>query len=252
MDIKLVALLLLAAGAVCLATESAPNNPTTALTLESKKVDQQPEKLALVAGEEEGDAGDEEEDEEDKDEDEGEEEDDDDECLEGDQCQERGSPPTVANLNATAPASQLNSSTAVSRAVSWFARMLTRPQANGARLVQARQSQTGNEVALAKGGQSQPRDLGMLALKALILGPLIGLTLGKALLRGLIWALVAYALHLFFPGLLSLLGLGTGLVGFARQMRPDYAQMVVHTLINLHDEFHRLPPSQDAQVVSSF
>lgn len=81
-----------------------------------------------------------------------------------------------------------------------------------------------------------------LTLKALILGPLIGITLGKAMLRGLLWAIAAYALHLFFPGLLGVLGLGTGLVGFARQMRPDYAQFIVHTLINLHDEYHRLPP----------
>lgn len=87
---------------------------------------------------------------------------------------------------------------------------------------------------------SKAREL--FTLKALILGPLIGLTLGKALLRGLLWAIVAYAMHLFFPGILSVLGLGTGLVGFARQMRPDYAQLIVHTLINLHDEFHRLPP----------
>lgn len=126
----------------------------------------------------------------------------------------------------------------------WLARLsLRRPS-------QQQQQSDENESEDDDGGDdsraldtTRPRDLGlMFALKALILGPLIGLTLGKALLRGLIWALLAYAVHLFVPGILSVVGLGSGLVGFARQMRPDYAQMIVHTLINLHDEFHRLPP----------
>lgn len=81
--------------------------------------------------------------------------------------------------------------------------------------------------------KSQRRDLGLLALKVILLGPLIGLTIKAALVRGLIWALLAYGLHLFFPALLSSLGLGSGLVGFARQLRPDYGQMAAAYFVNL-------------------
>lgn len=80
--------------------------------------------------------------------------------------------------------------------------------------------------------QNKARDLGLLTLKAIILGPLIGLTIKAALIRGLLWAIGAYLLHLFFPTLLSTLGLGTGLVGFARQMQPSFAEMVLPQLAN--------------------
>lgn len=81
---------------------------------------------------------------------------------------------------------------------------------------------------------SQKRDLGLLAIKAILLGPLIGLTIKAALIRGLLWAVGAYFLHLFFPSLLSTLGLGTGLVGFARQLQqPNYAQMMLPLLAEL-------------------
>lgn len=89
-------------------------------------------------------------------------------------------------------------------------------------------------------GQNKARDLGLLTIKAIILGPLIGLTLKAALIRGLFWAVTAYATHLFFPSLLSSLGLGTGLVGFARQLQPDYGQMLMPHLINIQ---HSLPHS---------
>jgi len=81
---------------------------------------------------------------------------------------------------------------------------------------------------------SRPRTLGLLAFKAMLLGPLIGLTIKAAIIRGLIWALLAYGLHLFFPSLLSSLGLGSGLVGFARQLRPDYSQLLAGYLSNLN------------------
>jgi hypothetical protein len=81
--------------------------------------------------------------------------------------------------------------------------------------------------------RNKRRDLGMLALKAILLGPLIGLTIKAALIRGLIWAVLAYGLHLVFPALLSSLGLGTGLVGFARQLKPNYNQMLVSYFVNL-------------------
>lgn len=80
--------------------------------------------------------------------------------------------------------------------------------------------------------QNKARDLGLLTLKAIILGPLIGLTLKAALIRGLLWAVGAYFMHLFFPSLLSTLGLGTGLVGFARHaQQPDYTQMIIRAAI---------------------
>lgn len=88
-------------------------------------------------------------------------------------------------------------------------------------------------TAVIRFHHNKRRDLGMLALKAIILGPLIGLTLKAALFRGLLWALIAYGLHLFFPALLSTLGLGTGLVGFARQLRPDYNKMLMAYIVNL-------------------
>lgn len=81
--------------------------------------------------------------------------------------------------------------------------------------------------------KSQSRVLGLLAVKALLLGPLIGLTIKAALIRGIIWAVLAYGLHLFFPALLNSLGLGTGLVGFARQLRPDYGQIAAAYFLNL-------------------
>lgn len=81
--------------------------------------------------------------------------------------------------------------------------------------------------------QSQRRDLGLLALKAILLGPLIGLTIKAAFIRGLIWAVLAYGVHLFFPSLLSALGLGSGLVGFARQLQPDYSHLVAGYLSNI-------------------
>lgn len=83
--------------------------------------------------------------------------------------------------------------------------------------------------------QNKARDLGLLTLKAILLGPLIGLTIKAALIRGLFWAVGAYLLHLFFPGVLGALGLGTGLVGFARQLQPDYTQMLMPHLIDLQN-----------------
>lgn len=83
--------------------------------------------------------------------------------------------------------------------------------------------------------QNKARDLGLLTIKAILLGPLIGLTIKAALIRGLFWAVGAYFLHLFFPGLLGALGLGTGLVGFARQLQPDYAQMLMPHLMDLQN-----------------
>lgn len=85
----------------------------------------------------------------------------------------------------------------------------------------------------------QARSLGLIMLKAILLGPLIGLTIKAALIRGLMWALIAYALHLFFPALLSSLGLGTGLVGFARGLRPNYSQMLLPHLMNLQNSMPR-------------
>lgn len=87
--------------------------------------------------------------------------------------------------------------------------------------------------ALVKISNNKKRDLGLLALKAILLGPIIGLTIKAALIRGLIWAVLAYGLHLFFPALLGTFGLGTGLVGFARQLRPDYNQMFITYFLNL-------------------
>lgn len=83
--------------------------------------------------------------------------------------------------------------------------------------------------------QNKARDLGLLTLKAILLGPLIGLTIKAAIIRGLLWAVGAYLLHLFFPGLLAALGLGTGLVGFARQLQPDYTQMLIPHLADLQN-----------------
>lgn len=82
-------------------------------------------------------------------------------------------------------------------------------------------------------GKNKARTLELLALKAIILGPLIGLTIKAALIRGIIYALGAYALHLFAPALLGSLGLGTGLVGFARQLQPNYQQMLAPQLHRL-------------------
>lgn len=97
---------------------------------------------------------------------------------------------------------------------------------------------TNPNTALQRNSQ---RDLGLLfILKAIILGPLIGLTIKAALIRGILYAFGAYALHLFFPALLNTLGLGTGLVGFARQLQPNYSQMLVSHLANLQ---HALPNS---------
>lgn len=81
--------------------------------------------------------------------------------------------------------------------------------------------------------QNKARDLGLLTIKAILLGPLIGLTLKAALIRGLLWAVGAYFMHLFFPSLLGTLGLGTGLVGFARSgQAPDYSQMLIRAALN--------------------
>lgn len=111
-------------------------------------------------------------------------------------------------------------------------------------ITRQRAAAAGNERQL----QSQKRDLGMIAIKALLLGPLIGLTIKAALVRGLVWALVAYGLHLFFPALLSSLGLGSGLVGFARQLRPDYSQVLANYLGNL-----QLPmPNSLSQVTKQY
>lgn len=93
---------------------------------------------------------------------------------------------------------------------------------------------------------SQQRGLGMLAIKAILLGPLIGLTLKAALVRGIIWALLAYGMHLFFPAVLSSLGLGTGLVGFARQIRPDYSHILATYFLNLIQTL----PSQYNHIIS--
>lgn len=97
----------------------------------------------------------------------------------------------------------------------------------------------GNRIKLEKDRtillpQSKARDFGLgllLTLKLLFLGPLIGLTIKGALIRGLLWAIGAYLLHLFFPALLSALGLGTGLVGFARQSQaPNFLAMLLPQL----------------------
>lgn len=94
-------------------------------------------------------------------------------------------------------------------------------------------SPSGTALSKHAANKNNRRDLGLLAIKALLLGPLIGITIKAALIRGLIWALLAYGLHLFFPALLSTLGLGSGLVGFARQIRPDYGQMAAAYFLNL-------------------
>lgn len=97
-------------------------------------------------------------------------------------------------------------------------------------------------------GQSKKRDLGLLTLKALLLGPLIGITIKHALIRGLIWSVGAYLIHLIFPSLLTSLGLGTGLVGFARQIQPDYAQMMAPHLANLQNQI----PTSFKQMISQY
>ena len=81
--------------------------------------------------------------------------------------------------------------------------------------------------------KSSARTLDLLFIKALLLGPIIGLTLKAAFVRGLVWAVLAYGAHLFFPSLLSGLGLGSGLVGFARQLRPDYSHVLATYLSQL-------------------
>lgn len=84
--------------------------------------------------------------------------------------------------------------------------------------------------------------VGLLTLKALILGPLIGITIKGAIIRGLVWAIGAYFVHLFFPALLSSLGLGSGLVGFARQLQPDYINILLPQLINMPETVGRTLP----------
>lgn len=106
----------------------------------------------------------------------------------------------------------------------------------------------GNQLRLLDGrtylvSQNTRRDLGLIAFKAIVLGPLIGLTIKAALLRGLIWALGAYVVHLFFPSLLAALGLGSGLVGFARQMQPDYMAMLLPQLAHLPSNLHSSLPN---------
>lgn len=100
----------------------------------------------------------------------------------------------------------------------------------------------GNSTVLMS--QNKGRDLGWLTIKALLLAPLIGLTLKSALIKGFLWSLLMYGLHLIVPGLLTTLGLGSGLVGFARQLRPDYAQLMLAHLSSLPDGIQQtLPPS---------
>lgn len=82
------------------------------------------------------------------------------------------------------------------------------------------------------GHKSQAR-FGPLTITALILGPIVGITLKHALIRGLIWAVGAWLLHLFFPSLLSSLGLGTGLVGMRQATRPEYLAMILPQLLNI-------------------
>ena len=115
----------------------------------------------------------------------------------------------------------------------------------------------GNKIKLENNrtilvSQNKARDLGLLAVKAIILGPLIGLTLKAALIRGLFWAVGAYLLHLFFPALLSTLGLGTGLVGFARQLQPDYMQMLLPQLANLPSTLHHSLPGSLSKLTSQY
>lgn len=100
--------------------------------------------------------------------------------------------------------------------------------------------------------QNKRRDLGLLAFKAILLGPLIGLTLKAALLRGLLWALATYGIHLFAPGVLSALGLGTGLVGFARQMQPDYLQMLMPQLANLPANLQSVLPTPVRRLIGQY
>lgn len=95
--------------------------------------------------------------------------------------------------------------------------------------------------------------LGLLTMKAIILGPLIGLTIKAALIRGLFWAVGAYLLHLFFPSLLSALGLGTGLVGFAaRQLQPDYGQLLFPHLANIPTNLRSALPTSINRLVTQY
>lgn len=99
---------------------------------------------------------------------------------------------------------------------------------------------------------SSARDLGMFALKAMLLGPLIGVTLKGALIRGLIWAMITYGLHLVWPALLLKLGLGSGLVGFARQLQPEYAQLLMPHLVNLPATIQQLLPKSVTQMTNQY
>lgn len=101
---------------------------------------------------------------------------------------------------------------------------------------------------------SRPRflGLGLLTIKALVLGPLIGLTIKAALIRGLMWAIGAYLLHLFFPSLLSALGLGTGLVGFARSLQPNYSQMLLPHLANIPANLQTVLPQSMNHLVTQY
>lgn len=111
----------------------------------------------------------------------------------------------------------------------------------------------GNQIKLENNrtlmvSQNKARDLGLLTIKALVLGPLIGLTIKAALIRGVLYAVAAYALHLFFPTLLTSLGLGTGLVGFARQLQPNYSQMLMPHLTTLQSAL----PSSITKLASQY
>lgn len=115
----------------------------------------------------------------------------------------------------------------------------------------------GNKIKLENNrtilvSQNKARDLGLLTIKAIILGPLIGLTIKAALIRGLLWAVGAYLLHLFFPALLTSLGLGTGLVGFARQLQPDYAQMLLPHLADIPSNLQNVLPNSLNRLVSQY
>lgn len=107
-------------------------------------------------------------------------------------------------------------------------------------------------VPLQQRNQARFLGLGLLTIKALVLGPLIGLTIKAALIRGLMWAIGAYLLHLFFPALLSALGLGTGLVGFARSLQPNYAQMILPHLANIPSNLQNSLPTSVNHFVKQY
>lgn len=115
----------------------------------------------------------------------------------------------------------------------------------------------GNQIKLENNrtillSQNKARDLGLLTIKAILLGPLIGLTIKAALIRGLLWAIGAYFLHLFFPGVLSALGLGTGLVGFARQAQPSLATMLMPQLAHVPNNIHNILPTSLNRMVTQY